>query len=67
MKAVKIIHRDNNCQPFMKVLYIFVLAMVFVCHPYLHTIIGFSEQANNTLKFLGSYLVVLITILGVKL
>ena len=33
----------------MKVLYIFVLAMVLVCHPYLHTIIRFSEQTNNTL------------------
>ena len=31
----QIIHRDNNCQTFMKVLYIFVLAMVLVCHPYL--------------------------------
>ena len=51
----------------MKVLYIFVLAMVLVCHPYFHTIIGFSEQTNNTLKFLGSYLVVLITKFGVKL
>ena len=37
----------------MKVLCIFVQAMVLVCHPYLHTIIGLSEQTNNTLKFLG--------------
>ena len=51
----------------MKVLYIFVLAMVLVCHLYLHTIIGFSKQTNNTLKFFGSYIVVLITIFGVKL
>ena len=54
-------------QTFMEVLYIFVLAMVLVCHPYLHIIIEFSEQTNNALKFLGSYLVVLITIFGVKL
>ena len=51
----------------MKVLYLFVLTMVLVCHPYLHTIIGFSEQTYNTMKFRGSYLVVLITIFGVKL
>ena len=60
-----IIHRDNNCQTFMKVLYIFVLVMVLVCRPYLLTIIGFTEQTNNPLKFLSSYLVVLITTFGV--
>ena len=51
----------------MKVLYIFVLAMVLVCDPYLHTIIGFSEQTNDTLKILGSYPMVQITIFGLKL